>query len=121
MAEPGQVRDREPDADRVVGGHRRELEVVDPPVHQHHPHALGVQPDQQRVLQRAVATMSPSTWRDRSDSICASSRAGSLSVLTIKALYPAGASTSSMPRTIGGNSGLVRSGMTSPTVVSARS
>ena len=38
-------------------------------------------------------------------------------MLTIQALKPAGPSTSSMPRTIGGKSGLVRSGMTSPIVL----
>ena len=60
--------------------------------------------------------MSPSTWRERSDAICTRSRSSSLSVLTMSALKPAPLSTSSIPRTIGGNSGLVMSGSTSPTV-----
>ena len=37
-------------------------------------------------VRRAVATISPSTCRDRNDSICERSRSGSLSVLTIHAL-----------------------------------
>ena len=64
----------------------------------------------------AVAMMKPSTWRERSDSTCDLSRSASLSVLTIQALYPTGLSTCSTPRTIGGNSGLVRSGTIRPIV-----
>ncbi len=65
---------------------------------------------------RAVAAMNPSTWRARIASIWLRSRPGSLSVLTISAVYPASPNRSSMPRMIGGNSGLVRSGMSTPTV-----
>src|SRR5579863_4290114 len=48
------------------------------------------------------------------------SRLASASVLPSRATYPAAASLSSRPRTIGGNSGLFRSGISTPTVCERR-
>jgi hypothetical protein len=58
----------------------------------------------------AVAAMQPSASRVRIVSTAARARSGWLSVFAIRAVKPASARASSMPRTIGGNSGLVRSG-----------
>ena len=48
------------------------------------------------------------------------SRVASASVLPSRATYPAAASLSSRPRTIGGNNGLFRSGISTPTVCERR-
>ena len=69
-----------------------------------------------RWSRRAVAAMIPSTCRARIVCESSSSRSGSLSVLAISGVYPAVSSRSSMPRRIGGKSGLVRSGISTPIV-----
>ena len=71
-------------------------------------------------LRCAVASTIPSTWRARICWNTSRSRSPSPSVLPISATYPAAASRSSSARTIGGNSGLVRSGMSTPTVLERR-
>ena len=60
--------------------------------------------------------MSPSTRREVIDSSSERSLTSSLSVLASTSVQPESRNRSSMPRTIGGNNGLVRSGMSMPTV-----
>ena len=73
-----------------------------------------------RLCTVAVASTKPSTCRARISSKTICSRSSSESVLPISATYPSAASRSSRPRTIGGNSGFVRSGMSTPMVCDRR-
>ena len=68
---------------------------------------------------RTVARIRPSTLRASSRRAPVASRSGSLSVLAMIAVNSA-PSASSMPRSIGGNSGLVMSGIRTPTVIDRR-
>ena len=65
-------------------------------------------------LREAVAITNPSTWRAIRVCTRCRSRSASPSVDATSVVYPARSSTSSMPLIMGGNSGLVRSGMTTP-------
>ncbi len=66
-----------------------------------------------------VAMISPSTLRASRRRAPIASRAGSLSVLAMIAVNSP-PSASSMPRSMGGNSGLVMSGISTPTVIDRR-
>ena len=66
------------------------------------------------AVRTAEATINPSQRRERSSSISAASRSSSLSVSASRHAIPALHSVSSIPRTIGGRTGLVRSGTTTP-------
>src|SRR5919202_1526301 len=72
------------------------------------------------LVRVAEATISPSQRRASSSRITTASRSGSLSVSATRHARPAGQSVSSMPRTIGGRTGVVRAGTTTPTTPERR-
>ena len=68
----------------------------------------------------AEAMTSPSQRRACSSRTATASRSTSLSVSATRQASPAAHSVSSIPRTIGGSTGFVRSGTTTPTIPERR-